>query len=174
MADCELLYKLVAAADIPADAWSTRNDWTKFIAPDKETNFISLLTEDQVAGAAERMFAGRDDIQLLSFSVEKMCEEADLKIKYEAVESAAGGSGPFAHAHGGGLPYACLVSMPAKILLSGGKLVIPPLGLAKAAAEAAAQIECDSSDASSDDDGLPAFDQHTYDLDDSDNELLDP
>lgn len=172
--DEPVLYMLVPAAEIPEDAWRTRQGWTTAFVGKQSTKFISLLAPEQVAGAAERLFAGRDDIMLLSFVVETMREEADLQIKFEAAESEAGGAGAFPHAYGGPIPYACLYATPALLKLADGKHVLPPLGMVATAAAAAAQeasILIDEEDY--DNDNSEAFDQHRFDLDDSDNELLD-
>lgn len=176
MSDTDILYKLVPSAEVPEDAWKTRNGWTTAYAGDQSKKFISLLTDDQVAGAAEASFAGRADVMLLSFVAEKMEQEADLKIKFEAAEAESGGSGKFAHAYGGVIPFACLFAPPQLLELSDGKHIIPPLGpvaiaAAKAAKDAAAKeasgIEQDDEDW--DNDTSEAFDQHRFDLDDEDN-----
>lgn len=172
------LFKLVPASSIPENAFKNRNDWTQFISSDSGCNFIALLTAEQVPAAAAASFAGRDDILLLSYDVEKMIEEADIKIKHEAAETESGGSGPWVHAYGGAIPFACLTGAPAKISLSeDGKHVLPPLtveDIAAAEAEKLGHGEIDSDAHSSDDDGLAQFDQHTYDLDDDGNDALDP
>ena len=127
MADAELLYKLAPADTVPEDAWKTRHQWTGAFV-EKGKDFISLLTAEQLAGAAEASFAGRADVKLLVFVVEKLKEEADIAIKFEAAESEKGGSGKFAHAFGGPLPYACLKSGPVTLELADGKHVFPLTG----------------------------------------------
>lgn len=167
MPDTEVLYKLVPADAVPEDAWKTRNQWTgAYVEKGKE--FISLLTAEQLAGAAEAYFAGRADIKLLAFVVEIMREEADLIIKFEAAESEKGGSGEFAHAYGGPIPYACLQSAPATLELADGKHVFPLTGSLAAAAGGVGPEKTgnDDDDATATDDGMEPFDQHRFDCDD--------
>lgn len=162
-----VLYKLALAAEVSEHAWKTRFDWTGAFVGDKSTKFINLLTAEEVAGAAEASFAGKADVMLLSFTVETMVQEADLKVKFEATQSESGGAGAFAHAYGGAIPWACLHAPPALLALTGGKLVVPLLGAAAAVAEAAALAEAViDSDASDDGDGMEAFDQSRFDEDD--------
>ena len=154
--DHEILYKLAPAAEVPEDAWRTRLGWTTAFVGDG-SSCITLLTPEQVAGAAEGpAFAGKADIMLLSFTVETMIEEADLKVKFE--------SGA-ANVYGGPIPYACLHAMPATLKLADGKLVVPPLGKAALAGVLGDQVDVEE-DNSSDDDGLEPFDQHRFDEDD--------
>ena len=124
--DGQILYKLVPAADVPEDAWRTRLQWTTAFVGKQSTSFIHLLTGEQLAGAAAASFAGKTDVMLLSFAVERMVEEADLKVKMEAAEAASGGSGAFAHVYGGAIPYACLQFAPALLTIADGKHVFPP------------------------------------------------
>eukprot|EP00325_Prymnesiales_sp_UTEX-LB-985_P030448 CAMPEP_0174719046 /NCGR_PEP_ID=MMETSP1094-20130205/30726_1 /TAXON_ID=156173 /ORGANISM="Chrysochromulina brevifilum, Strain UTEX LB 985" /LENGTH=174 /DNA_ID=CAMNT_0015919301 /DNA_START=23 /DNA_END=547 /DNA_ORIENTATION=+ len=170
--DAEHLYKLVLKADVPEDAWRTRLEWTQCFKGDTNKNFIPLLTGEQLASAAEASFAGRDDVMLLSFKVNSMEQEADLKIKYEAAESEAGGSGPFPHVYGGWIPYACLLGAPTVLELVDGKHVIPDLQLAITGTVGVETIYADEDDY--DNDTSEAFDQHRYDCDDDGNDALDP
>ena len=164
MADAELLYKLTPADTVPEDAWKTRNQWTGAFV-EKGKAFISLQTAEQLAGVAEASFAGRADVKLLIFVAEKLREEADIAIKFEAAESEKGGSGEFAHAFGGPLPYACLKSEPVTLELADGKHVFPLMGsLADDGVEKTGNE--DASDATASDDGMEAFDQHRFDCDD--------
>jgi len=161
----EILYKLAFSSSIPEDAWRTRLQWTSAFLGDQSTNFITLLTAAQLAGAAEAApFAGRDDVMLLSFKVESMREEADLQVKYEAAESESGGSGAFVHVYGGGIPYACLHAAPATLEVADGKLVFPPMGSALGGSNEV-ENKGDESDTATDD-GLEPFDQHRFDEDD--------
>ena len=164
MAAATTLYKLCAKAEISETAWRNRLGWTEAYAGTPGAKFIGLSTADQLAGVAETSFAGRDDVMLMSFNVESMIEEADLKIKYEAAEAAEGGTGAFPHAYGGVIPYACLQSQPTLLPLSDGKHVFPPLGLTTAEVIANEKGE-DSSEAATDD-GMEPFDQHRFDEDD--------
>ena len=168
------LYRLARAAEVPDDAWSGRLTWTQCYRGTKglDDKFIHLSTAQQVGGTAEAFFAGAADLLLLSFSAERLIEEADLKIKYEAVE---GAEGLYPHAYGGWLPYACLTAPPAKLELGeDGKHVLPPLGPRLAAGVEKADGDIMSDKHSSDDDGLEPFNQHMYDLDDDGNDALDP
>ena len=163
MSTNELVFKLVPAADIPEDAWRTRQQWTTAFEKFDDPKFIKLLTAEEVAGAAEKSFAGRADVMLLSFVVELMEQEADLKIKFEA---------DGVKAFGGVIPYACLHSAPAVLKVEDGKHVLPPLGLAAIAAaeKEASGIEHEEDDWEGEDSGHGEhFDQHTFDLDDEDN-----
>eukprot|EP00320_Phaeocystis_rex_P019901 CAMPEP_0119056234 /NCGR_PEP_ID=MMETSP1178-20130426/929_1 /TAXON_ID=33656 /ORGANISM="unid sp, Strain CCMP2000" /LENGTH=157 /DNA_ID=CAMNT_0007036939 /DNA_START=75 /DNA_END=548 /DNA_ORIENTATION=+ len=156
--DSPVLYKLAFSADVPGDAWRTRLSWTSAFQGDKARSFISLFTADQLASEVEA-FAGREDVMLLSFTVESMREEADLEIKFE---------GAHVRCYGGYIPYACLHAPPALLALDdSGKHVFPLLGAALAAADAAAREEerANDSDAATDD-GLPPFNQSMFDEDD--------
>ena len=170
----EILYMLALAADVAEDAWRTRLGWTAAFVGAKSTKFINLFTDEQLASAAEASFAGKADLMLLSFNVESMREEADLKVKFEAAESTSGGAGAFVHVYGGPIPYACLHAPPLLLTLTDGKHVFPLMGAAAAEAALLQQNVYESDDNPSDDDGLPQFDQHMYDLDDDDNDCLDP
>eukprot|EP00966_Prymnesium_polylepis_P211292 4892773-Prymnesium_polylepis.1 len=167
MAEPEVLYRLALKADIPEDAWRTRLQWTGAFVGDQTTNkFISLLTAGQLASAALTMFEGKTDVMLLSFTVESMREEADLKVKFEAAEAESGGTGAFAHVYGGVIPYACLYSAPALLALEDGKHVFPLTGAAAVAAGMlVSEKEAYESDAGTDD-GLEPFNQHKFDEDD--------
>ena len=168
MAECPVLYKLALSADVAGDAWQTRLGWTSAFQGDKASSFINLFTADQLAGAAETSFAGKSDVMLLSFTVESMREEADLEVKFEAAESASGGAGVHAHCYGAYIPYACLHAKPALLQMNdNGQHIFPLLGAALAAANAATREEerANDSDAATDD-GLPAFNQSTFDEDD--------
>ena len=114
---------------------------------------------------AAAAYAGRDDVLLLSFIVESMVEEADLKIKYEAAASAPGGTGAFANVYGGVIPYACLHAAPMLLKLVDGKLVIPGIGSndGGGADTIGASVDMDSD---VEDDGMEPFDQHRFDEDD--------
>ena len=161
----EVLYKLAPASEVPDDAWRTRLGWTSAFVGDPSKSFINLYTAEQLAGA-DAAFAGRADVMLLAFNVETMREEADLQVKFEAAEAAAGGTGDFAHVHGGPIPYACLHATPALLALGdGGKHVFPPLGAA-AAAGAGGDHASDNESDSATDDGMEPFDQHRFDEDD--------
>ena len=166
----EVLYALCDTADVPADAWKNRLTFVDVYKGKGTKNFITLLTGDQLAKAAATSFAGKTDTMLLSFKVESMREEADLKIKYEAAESEAGGSGEYVHVYGGFIPYACLYAMPKVLLLDEsvgpnlGKHMLPQLGMGGGGLEKETVYD-DDSDLSENDD-LERFDQHTYDLDD--------
>ena len=164
-----VLYKLVAAAEVPEDAWRSRLNFMGAYVGDKSKKFITLFTAEQLAGAVEAEFAGRDDAMLMSFNVETMVEEADLKIKFEAAETESGGTGAFAHAYGMPLiiPYACLTGPPSLLKLGeDGKHVFPPIGSALGAGGAGGMdgegIESDPGT----DDGLEPFNQHRFDEDD--------
>lgn len=160
----EVLYKLVLAENVPEDCWRTRLDWTQCFKGDQSASFISLLKPEQLASAAEASFAGKTDVMLLSFAVERMVEEADLKVKFEAAESASGGEGPFAHVYGGFIPYACMESAPVLLTLADGKHVFPPLGVAVGMGNFSYKEE--EEDNSGTDDGMEPFDQHRFDEDD--------
>ena len=154
--DPEALYALAPAADVSDDAWKKRNTWTDCYAG--KGGSIDLCTAEQLASAAEASFAGRSDVLLLAFSVERMREEADMQFKL--VDGAAHIGEP--------IPYACLQSAPARLALAEGKHVFPLLGSLEEIAAAKKQAAYDEgyeSDAASSD-GLPAFDQHRFDLDD--------
>ena len=166
----EVLFALCDTADVPADAWKNRLTFIDVYKGKGTKNFITLLTGDQLAKAAATSFAGKTDTILLSFKVESMREEADLKIKYEAAESEAGGSGEYVHVFGGIIPYACLYAMPKLLEIdesvgpNRGKHMLPPLGMGGGGLEKETVYD-DDSDLSENDD-LERFDQHTYDLDD--------
>jgi len=160
----EVLYKLVLSGDVPEDCWRTRLDWTQCFKGDQSATFISLLKPEQLASTVEASFAGKADVMLLSFAVDRMIEEADLQVKYEAAESAPGGEGPFAHVYGGFIPYACMESAPVVLTLADGKHVIPPLGTA--VGHGGFHYKEEEEEASGTDDGLEAFDQHRFDEDD--------
>ena len=162
------LYKLVSAGDVPDDAWSSRNGWTTFYSKLDGKKHFTLSTGEQLAGVAAASFAGKEDLMLLTLNVEKMCEEADIKVLIEDGEP---------RAYADFIPYACMSAPPALLVLKEGKHVLPLFGAEKAAAEAAAELEkttIESEGNTSDDDGLEQFDQHTYDLDDDGNDALDP
>ena len=163
-----MLYKLALSAEIPDDAWRTRLGWTSAFQGDKTRSFINLFTAEQLASAVESSFAGKVDVMLLGFTVESMREEADLEIKFEAAESASGGTGAHAHCFGAYIPYACLHAPPALLQLNeNGQHIFPLLGAALAAANAAAREEERANDSDeATDDGLPAFNQSTFDEDD--------
>lgn len=166
MPESEILYKLVPAADVPEDAWRTKMSWTGAYVDPQAKKFISLLTADQLASAAEASFAGRTDVMMLSFTVEMMREEADFKVMFEAAESESGGTGLFAHVYSEYIPYACLYAPPALLKLEDGKHVLPLKGAAAAMAGLLqSEEEAYESDAATDD-GLEPFDQHKFDLDD--------
>jgi len=159
-----VLYKLALAADVPDDAWKTRLNWTTAFVGDKSTKFISVYTADQLAGVAGA-FEGKSDVMVLSFCVETMEQEADMKIKFEAAEAESGGAGAFAHCYGGPIPYACLYAAPALLPLADGKLVFPPLG-PMGSGDGRAGYKEEDSEASGTDDGMEAFDQNRFDEDD--------
>lgn len=163
--DDQILYKLVPAADVPEDAWRTRLQWTTAFVGKQSTSFIHLLTGEQLAGAAAASFAGKTDVMLLSFAVERMVEEADLKVKMEAAEAASGGSGAFAHVYGGAIPYACLQFAPALLTIADGKHVFPNLESGVVGGVGGTYKEEEEDDSASED-GLEPFDQHRFDLDD--------
>jgi len=162
-----VLYKLVPAAEVPEDAWRTRLSWTTCfgLREMKANKFIHLLTADQLVSEVEGKHASKADIMLLSFTVQTMRDEADLKVKFEAAESAPGGDGKFAHIYGGAIPYACLYSAPTLLTLADGKHVFPPVGLAQFGVAGEGQEEIEEAN-SSDDDGLEPFDQSRFDEDD--------
>ena len=162
--DPEVLYALAPAADVPDDAWKTRLAWTGALVSKDGKGYIELHTEEQLASAAEASFAGRADVNLLSFSVDGMREEADLPLKPEA--------GAY-RVHGEPIPFACLRSPPVTLELIDGKHVFPLLGAAAIEAANAQYKDGYESDAATDD-GLEPFNQLRFDLDDDDNELLDP
>ena len=163
MGEPEILYKLALASEVPADAWKTRMGWTTAFVGTQSTKYITLCDIDKLAGEAAASFAGRADVMVLSFTVESMRDEGDLKIKLEEGEY---------RAYGGVIPFACLYSEPVQLTLDGGKHIFPPLGLAataaaKAEAEAAAlKSQEEASENSMSDDGLAPFDQHKFDEDD--------
>ena len=138
------LYRLALAADVPEDAWKTRLQWTTAFSgvAGLDDNFLHLSSAEQLPGTAEAHFAGKSDVMLLKFSVESMCEEADLEVRWEDIDGTK-----FPHVFGP-IPYACLASAPTLLPLGAdGKHVIPPLG---AEAEAAAM----KSAISQEDDGV--------------------
>jgi len=157
MGDAEVLYKLASAADVPNDAWSNRLGWTQaYVGDGQESKFIRLFTAEQLAGVAEASFAGKSDVMLLSFTVETMLQEADLKVKFE---------GGDAQIHGGVIPYACLHAPPVLLeLAEDGKHFFPLMGLG--AKGLAGGDEGADEENSATDDGLEAFDQHRFDEDD--------
>ena len=161
------LYKLVAAADVPDDAWSSRNSWTTSFGKMDDPKYFKLQTAEQLEEVAAKAFAGKEDVMLLEFSVEKMVEEADVEVKFEGDEP---------RAYADFIPYACMSAPPKKLALQDGKHVMPLVGAAAVAAAAAALAasQIDSDPNTSDDDGLAPFDQHTYDCDDDGNDALDP
>jgi uncharacterized protein (DUF952 family) len=160
------LYKLVSAGDVPDDAWSSRNGWATAFTKLDDPKYFKLSTGEALAGAAASTFKDKTDLMLLTFNVEKMCEEADIKVKIEDGEP---------RAYADFIPYACMSAPPSLIELKDGKHVLPLFG---AEAEAAALLKADgevySDAATSDDDGLDPFDQHMYDLDDDGNDALGP
>ena len=172
MSEPEVLYRLAPSASVPDDAWRTRHGWTTAFTGDaaESSSFIKLWTEDQLAGAAAAGFTGKADIMLMSFTVELMREEADLKVKFEAAEAAPGGSGAFAHVYDGAIPYACLYTAPVLLAVGAdGKHVFPLLGAAAAAAMpggAGYSEEKADEDSDSDGDGLEPFNQSMFDEDD--------
>jgi len=166
--DSQVLYTFCLSAEIPEDAWRTRLGWTSAFKGDGARKFINLYTVDQMAGAVESLFAGKQDVMLLSFIVESMQEEADLEIKFEAAESASGGAGVHAHCYGGYIPYACMQAPPALLEVNdNGQHIFPLLGAALAEANKAAREEERANDSDeATDDGLPAFNQSMFDEDD--------
>ena len=157
-----VLYRLALAAELPDDAWRTRLQWTTaFVGvTGLDDHFVHLSTAEQVASTAEAHFAGKADVMLLHFSVEAMREEADLDVRWEAVAASGENTpaGSFPHVYGGPIPYACLTSPPALLLLGpDGKHIIPSLGLA-ALAEAARSAKEDEEDNVSSDDDYGAYD----------------
>ena len=82
------LYRLALAADVPEDAWKTRLQWTTAFSgvAGLDDNFLHLSSAEQLPGTAEAHFAGKSDVMLLKFSVESMCEEADLEVRWEDVD----------------------------------------------------------------------------------------
>ena len=162
------LYKLVEAADIPDDAWASRNGWTTAYDKADGKNYFSLVSGESLREIADTKYAGKKDLMLLTFNIEKMCEEADMKVKAE--------EGEF-RAYGDFIPYACMSAPPSLLAFKeDGKHLLPLFGAEAAAAAAAAMAESGliSEPNTSDDDGLEQFDQHTYDLDDDGNDALDP
>ena len=146
------LYKLVEAADIPDDAWASRNGWTT--AYDKDgKNYFSLVSGESLREIADTKYAGKKDLMLLTFNIEKMCEEADMKVKAEEGEFRAGWR-----------LYSLRMHVGAAIVagIQGGRQAPPPLFGAEAVAAAAAMAESGliSEPNTSDDDGLAQFDQH--------------
>merc|ERR1711908_247743 len=123
-----------------------------------DPKYFKLNTGEQLADVAAASFAGKADLMLLTLNVEKMCEEADMKVEFEAGEP---------RAYGDFIPHACMSAPPALLALKDGKHVLPLFGAEAAAALAALGETAYESEANtSDDDGLDQFDQHTYDLDD--------
>lgn len=161
------LYKLVAAADVPDDAWATRNGWTTSYVKMDTSKYFKLQFGEQLEGlAASGEFAGNTTIKLLTLNVEKMCEEADIKVVIEDGEP---------RAYADFIPYACMSAPPYVLELKDGKHVLPLFGAALASQQAAmGETGLESEPNTSDDDGLDAFDQHLYDLDDDGNDALDP
>lgn len=166
--DSDILYTFALSADVPEDAWRTRLGWTTAFQGDKARSFINLYTADQMAAACQSLFAGKQDVMLLAFIVDSMREEADLEIKFEAAEFEAGGAGAHAHCYGGYIPYACLQAPPALLQLNeDGRHIFPLMGAALAEANRLAREEERANDSDeATDDGLPPFNQHTFDEDD--------
>ena len=166
--DSDVLYTFALCAEIPEDAWRTRLGWTTAFQGDKARSFINLYTADQMADACQSLFAGKQDVMLLQFIVDSMREEADLEIKFEAAEFEAGGVGAHAHCYGGYIPYACLQAPPALLQLNDdGRHIFPLMGATLAEANRLAREEERANDSDeATDDGLPAFNQHTFDEDD--------
>jgi len=166
--DSTILYTFASSQSVPDDAWRTRLGWTSAFKGDQERSFINLYTVNQMAGAVEASFAGKQDVVLLSFNEDSMREEADLEIKFEAAESASGGAGAHAHCYGGYIPYACLEAPPALLELNdNGQHIFPLLGAALAEANKLAREEERANDSDeATDDGLPAFNQAMFDEDD--------
>lgn len=159
------MYKLVAAADVPEDAWATRNSWTTFYAKMDTSKYFKLQLGEQLEGLAASEFAGNAAVKLLTLNVEKMCEEADIKVVIEDGEP---------RAYGDFIPYACMTAPPQLLELKDGKHVLPLFGEALAAQIAMQESAIDSDPNTSDDDGLDPFDQHRFDCDDDGNDALDP
>ena len=134
MSDADEVYRLASSAEVPEDAWHTRSKWIAGYVgvPGLDEEFIHCSTAEQVVGTAGAYFAGKTDLVLLVFSVELMCEEADLEVRWEDAAPAPGikqRDGEFPHVYGGPIPYACLVSPPVLLGLDpGGKHVFPPFG----------------------------------------------
>ena len=166
--DSDILYTFALSADVPEDAWRTRLGWTTAFQGDKARSFINLYTAEQMAAACQSLFAGKQDVMLLAFIVDSMREEADLEIKFEAAEFEAGGVGAHAHCYGGYIPYACLQAPPALLQLNeDGRHIFPLMGAALAEANRLAREEERANDSDeATDDGLPPFNQHTFDEDD--------
>ena len=135
------LYRLALAAEIPEDAWRTRLQWTtvyKGIAG-LDDKFVHLSTAEQVVSTAAMHFAGKADVMLLRFSVETMCDEADLEVRWED---------SFPHVYGGLIPFACLTAPPILLEIDpDGKHIFPLLGAAAVEAETVAQEQRDVDDA---------------------------
>jgi uncharacterized protein (DUF952 family) len=162
-----ILYQLVDKQDVAENAWNGRLSWTSAFTKLDDPKYFILQTGEQLAGKAASSFAGKEDLMLLTWKVESMCEEADIKVKFEDDGEP--------RAYGDFIPYACLSAPPALLALKDGKHVLPLFGAEAAAAAALLEESAIHSDANtSDDDGLDAFDQHTYDLDDDGNDALDP
>ena len=159
------LYKLVSKEDIPDDAWANRNGWETSFTKMDGAKYFTLAMGAQLAGVAASKFAGKEDLMLLTFGVEKMVEEADIPVKIEDGEP---------RAYGDFIPFACMSAPPMALALKDGKHVLPLFGAEAAAAAALEESALLSDPNTSDDDGLEPFDQHMYDLDDDGNDALDP
>jgi hypothetical protein len=161
------LYKLVAAADVPEDAWEARKGWTTCYAKMDTAKYFKLQFGEQLKDlAASSEYSGNAAVKLLVLNVETMCEEADIKVVIEDGEP---------RAYCDFIPYACLSAPPRVIELNkDGKHVLPLFGADLAAYNLALQESAIDSENSSDDDGLEPFSQHMYDLDDDGNDALDP
>lgn len=129
MADnCEELYRLAPASEVPDDAWKTRLQWTTAYmgTSGMDDKFISLSTAAHLAHTAESTFSGKADVMLLRFSTESMKEEADLEVRWTPAPDS---DEKIPHVYGGPIPYACLAVPPAMLELGAdGKHVFPPLG----------------------------------------------
>jgi len=114
------LYKLVSMGDVPDEAWANRSGWATAFSKLDDPKYFKLQFGEQLAGiAAEPPFAGRDDLMLLTWNVESMCEEADIKVVVEEGEP---------RAYVDFIPYACMSAPPKVLALKDGKHVLPLFG----------------------------------------------
>ena len=57
--------KLVDAADVPADAWASRNSWATAFTKLDNPKYFTLQTGEQLASMAAESYAGKTDLMLL-------------------------------------------------------------------------------------------------------------
>ena len=93
------IYHIATAAD-----WEARTDEYRAAPSLESEGFIHCSTEDQVDGIAQTLFAGRDDLYLLTIETENLESDVVFEDLYDAGEE-------FPHIYGP-IPTAAIVTLP--------------------------------------------------------------